>query len=121
MYSQLNFAKGALAQRTDDLVGTDALLCLLLRRWLNGTVVVAIWTARAGIGRFVVCATICGGSKRDLELAIFVGPVRHHCGVCCCFWREWRNLRGGNVDGTAPPLHGPELHVFNTLEGEVGC
>lgn len=92
--SQLDFAKGALAQRPDDLVGADALFCLLLRRWLNGTVIVAIWTARTGIRRFIVRTTVRGGCERDLELAIFVGPVRHHCGVVCCFLGElW--FRGG--------------------------
>lgn len=79
MDRQLDLTKGAFAQGTNDLVGADALLgLLLLRHWLIGTVAVAIWTARAGIGRFVLRTTIRRGSKRDLELAVFVGSVRHH-------------------------------------------
>jgi hypothetical protein len=95
MNSQLHLAKRAFSQRPHDMVGADALLRLLLRCRLNRFVPVAIlFSPCAGIWRFVLCSAICRWGQRDLELAIFVGAVRHHRGVESCFWVRRRRDRG---------------------------
>lgn len=80
VHGQLNLSKAALSQRPDDLVGANPLLCLLLRLRLLGRAmrVPSIWTAGAGIGGFVVRATVGRWSEGDLKLAIIVCAVRHH-------------------------------------------
>lgn len=80
---QLHLSKGAFSQRTDNMVGADPLLGLLLRCRLNRSVVVAILrSTTARIWGLVLCATVRRGCKRNLELPIIVRAVRHHGGVC---------------------------------------
>lgn len=87
MRGQLHLSEGPFSQRTDDMVGADSLLSLLLRCRLNRSVMVAILrSTTARIWRLVLRAAVRRGRERDLELPIIVRAVRHHGGVGGCFW-----------------------------------
>src|SRR6266542_6340054 len=68
MCSQLDLTKRSFSKCSYDMVGTDALFRLLLRYRFNRSVIVVILgSARTGIGRFVLGATVRRGRERDLE------------------------------------------------------
>lgn len=83
MCSQLHFPKRPFAECSYNVIGANALLCLLLRHRFDRSMVVAVIGSSTGarIWWLVVRAAVGRRGQRDLQLAVVVGgAVRHHCG-----------------------------------------
>jgi hypothetical protein len=80
MNGKLDLPEGALSQRPNDMIGTDALLGLLWGRLNRLPIFILGRTARAGIWSLVLRTTIVAGRERYRELFVVVALVlvRHH-------------------------------------------
>jgi hypothetical protein len=80
MNGKLDLPEGAFSQRSNDLIGADALFGLLWSSLNRLSIFILGRTARAGIWSLVLRTTIVGGRERYRELFVVIALVlvRHH-------------------------------------------